>query len=133
MSQDDLTVRLQSARQLLAAGSLSDALTALNQLRRDYPRDPDILAALAVAHANSGNLAEAVEYLNASIVTKPNARSYYNLAMVFRQKGDDVQAAWALEQALDLEPNYDRARQLLYQMNQGSSAVQTTVQPPAAC
>ncbi len=133
MSQDELTVRLQSARQLLASGNCTDALTALSQLRREYPRDPDILAALAVAHANSGNLSEAVEYLNASIVTKPNARSYYNLAMVFRQKGDDVQAIWALEQALDLEPNYERAKLLLCQMNQGGSAAQAAAQPPAAC
>lgn len=94
-------LRLERAKVLIAGGEAEEAVTILEQLRREHPRDPSVLQSLGVALDRRGDHAEAQEIYHAAIsVARPSAPLLNNLAMSLALGGDLIGAKDKLEQAM---------------------------------
>lgn len=89
------------------------ALQRLNTLHEKYPQRTDILAQMAVAHGNLGNLDEALTVLGMAAASEPtNALHLYNMAVIADRKGDKSQSVQYYEKSLEVDSIYGHGQTL---------------------
>lgn len=80
------------------------ALGRLLDLRQKYPDNPTIVAQLAISYADSGNLDDALRYLDKAIAMQPNnPQHYYNRAILSERAGKVPHAISFYEKALEVD------------------------------
>jgi tetratricopeptide (TPR) repeat protein len=110
---DRVAPLLQEASTLARAGHLEAAAARCRDALAVSVNDPWALNLLAMIHRSAGDLpaARAAQELAAAI--RPlDAGIVYNLALVCRAQGDDIQALRCCDRALALAPDFDPARRL---------------------
>ncbi len=106
------------------AGRKDDEAATVAKWHEAAPDDVEAILALAGIKAAAGDFA-AAEKLYRDVAQKDPAnapRSFYNVGVsIFNQKGDMNAAASALEQAVQLKPDYAKAYEMLgyVRLNQG--------------
>ncbi len=80
------------------------ALSRLLELRQKYPDNPTIVAQLAISYADSGNLDDALRYLDKAIAMQPNnPQHYFNRAILSERAGKIPHAISFYEKALEVD------------------------------
>lgn len=102
---DAIHVRLRAVEAAIAAGKLSDAAAALNDLARVAPRDPRVyLTGAALARA-AGNPQQELLSLQHAIAVAPKwPPAYLELAKAHSRAGRHAEAIAAIEHAAKLAP-----------------------------
>jgi len=101
---------LQKAQELLAKGSLSEAVTVLRQAVRDDPRNADAHLSLGTALALQGLRAQSLKEIETAINLSPNsAKARNQLGVVLSRFLDTDAARKAFEGALSLDPEFAEA------------------------
>ncbi len=89
------------------------AIQRLRALHTRHPERTDILAQMAVAHGNLGNLDDALAALGMAAAAEPtNPLHLYNMAVLADRKGDKGQAVQYYEKALEVDSVYGRGESL---------------------
>jgi tetratricopeptide (TPR) repeat protein len=106
----DSTSKLQRAQDLLAKGSLSEAVTVLRQVVRDAPSSPDAHLSLGTALALQGLHVQSLKEIETAINLSPNSAKAHNQLGVILSRFLETEAARkAFEDALSLDPNFAEA------------------------
>lgn len=115
-----LTKADMQAQQLAAAGKFAEAVPKYLEAIKVYPRNEALYAGLGVAYLNTGQMDGAKQAFAAAIKYMPNSpTNYYYLAVAnVNSRPPDVNSASAyLKKALELNPGFGQAAQLLQQIN----------------
>jgi Flp pilus assembly protein TadD len=101
---------LKKAQELLAKGSLAEAVTALRQVVRDDPANLDAHLSLATALALEGLRAPSLMEMSIAIRLSPDSAKARNQLGVIQSRFFDTEAARkAFVEALSLDPNFAEA------------------------
>lgn len=115
-----ILVRAESAyqlgRQSHLAGQPEEAQRAYEAALTLVPEHAGARNGLAALHGERGELGEAIVMLTALAQTDPQPHVFINLGIAYRLRNDLVRARAAFEQALLLDPDHARARELLGQV-----------------
>lgn len=102
--------QLQKAQDLLAKGSLSEAVIVLRQAVRDDPGNSDAHLLLGNALALQGLRVQSLKEIETAINLSPNSAQAHNqLGIILSRFLDTDAARKAFEDALSLEPNFPEA------------------------
>jgi tetratricopeptide (TPR) repeat protein len=118
-----VALKLNLARILNLSGKKDAALSALQELDKQYADNPNILAALAYYYSwNNVTPEEAVKYIDRAIVLMPkNGHLLYVKGFVEMKKGNYSESKTALEQAVALDANgkvYELLGDVCYKNNE---------------
>lgn len=81
---------------------------------RRFPADTEFLYVTSYAYARSGETRKAIEFAERCRLRDPSmVRNLMHLARIYRAGKDDAAARKVLEEVLDVDPNHEKARQLL--------------------
>lgn len=108
------------AQQLASAGNYAEAIPKYLEAVKAYPRNEALYAGLGVAYLNTGQMDGAKQAFGAAIKYMPNsAPNYYYLAVAcVNSRPPDVNSASVyLKKALEINPGFGQAAQLLQQIN----------------
>lgn len=101
-----LTYSLASAA-MRKTGKSKEAEAVINEARKTYPTDRDLLLELVNIHIDNNDAAAAEEALNAAIATDPNNKQlHYSIGTIYIELGQNEKAEAALRKALEIDPNY---------------------------
>jgi len=118
---DDVQVRFEYAKALLAAGRKTDALAALIQVQAQMPDDWRVLSALGITYDALGRYGEAIAtYTSALKLSPDNVVVMNNMAMSQAMSGKLAAAISTLERAAGINRKNTHVRQnlaLLYAIN----------------
>ena len=110
-SPDHVPAIVALAELLLSMGNSGEAKRLLSRSKAEHP---DLLNALAVAEVAQGRYREAEAVLRQAVrLDDWMPITHVNLGVALEAQGDRVAAAAAYRRALALQPDLDRARQLL--------------------
>jgi len=105
---------LRDATAYVIAGQLPAAIRILEQLRRDKPGDPVLMAHLGQVYVAAGRDAEAVPLLERVIASEPDRfEAYVDLATAYMHQNNLAKARATVEHAVSLNPAYALARETL--------------------
>jgi arylsulfatase A-like enzyme/tetratricopeptide (TPR) repeat protein len=94
-------VRKGYAESLTKSGRIADAIAVYTKLTQDFPQDDETFQLLGITYALTHDFDKAVEYLKDAAYIKPTPKSYYYLAIAYREKGEAAEAVRYLELYLD--------------------------------
>jgi Tfp pilus assembly protein PilF len=99
---------------LLGTDEVEEAEKAFKRSLKMDPRQTHIFNRLGISLRLQGKLKESASYFQRALsVTKDDENLYYNTGQVFVQMDDKESAVPLLEKALELNPHFDEARELL--------------------
>ncbi|MFC3105641.1 L,D-transpeptidase Cds6 family protein [Salinisphaera aquimarina] len=105
---------LGSARDALAAGNYSDAITDLDQVLEKSPKNEEARFLKGLAFARSGDTDSALKVFNALVEDQPDmAEAWNNLGVLRARDGDLTGARDALQQATRIDPQHGPAQENL--------------------
>ena len=106
----DSPSELQKAQDLLAKGSLSEAVAVLRQVVQDDPGNPDAHLSLGTALALKGLRVQSLKEIDTAINLSPkSAKARNQLGVILSRFLETGAARKAFEDALSLEPNFAEA------------------------
>ena len=101
---------INSASYLFLQGRHTEALTALERLRREEPGNPSLLNLLGVLNHGLGRLDEAARHLEALVQAQPDREHHWTkLGVVYRGKGRIDDAENAFRRAAEINPSFTEA------------------------
>ncbi len=116
---------LKEARVLLAEKKYNEAITVLDRLSAERPREPQARFLRGVALSDSGKSTEAVLVFQALLGEYPELpEPRNNLAVLYAQKGEYVLARDQLEAAIAAAPDYTIAYENLGDLYARMAAIQ---------
>jgi Flp pilus assembly protein TadD len=96
---------LDTAKKLIAAGSLNEAVVLLRSLVAADPQDPDACLLLGTALALVPRRSEAIEVLRRAVELRPDsAQAHLSMGMALARFGERDGARQAYEKAVALDP-----------------------------
>jgi len=102
---------IETAKRLIATGSVDEAVGILRRLASADPNDADIQLLLGTALALAPRRSEAIQALHRAVGLRPgSAQTHLTLAMVLARFGELEDARQAYEKALALDPKLVTAR-----------------------
>ncbi len=104
VAQNNLGVSLQDA------GDWAGAESHFAEAVRIKPRYADALENLGLCREKQGRRAEAIEFLQKALEIKPGPVTCYNAAKMFGEEGDWPRAVEHYRRALELKPDFVKAR-----------------------
>lgn len=106
----DTTTELQKAQDLLAKGSLPEAVVALKHVVESDPTNVDAHLVLGTALALQGLRSESLKETEMAIYLAPNsAKTHNQLGVVLSRFLETVEAKKAFEDAISLDPSFAEA------------------------
>jgi len=134
LAQNEITVGLLAARQALAEKRIDDAIALLRGVHDRSPSSADAASMLGAAYGEKKEFANALLWFKTAVSIQPTGRNYFNVAIAHRMLNSSDQSIAALRQALNLDPTYEKASQMLAQIRPTVAPVQPTApvltQPP---
>jgi tetratricopeptide (TPR) repeat protein len=119
LNTNDAELRFQLALACNEAGDLSEAIKELESTVKINPRHASAWYNLGLAQSSAGQPEAAIESLLRGETAEPlDARIPYARATVLARIGKNREAAVAARRALEIEPSYSDARQLLQQLGE---------------
>lgn len=110
VEQRDPAGELSKARELIAAGSLEEAVSLLRRLVQRRPRDADAQLLLGTALALLPRRSEALEALNEAVRLRPDFAPGHNALGMALSRFVELEAArQAFERAIALDPQFAQA------------------------
>jgi tetratricopeptide (TPR) repeat protein len=105
------------------------ALAEINEARKTFPQDAQLIATLVDHYFQRGKEAEAIKMLEELVVADPeNGRAHLALADIYRQKGDQKRAYAELKKAFTCEDvTLDNKMQILITIHDNSFRVDPEV------
>ena len=101
---------VNAANNYAKLGNTEKAITLVEQGRKIFPNDRDLIMKLVVLYLNSNNMQGAEVALNAAIAASPNDKQlYFNIGSVYMDLKQNEKAEQALTKAIELDPNYYEA------------------------
>ena len=94
-------LRLSYASNLSSGGKLNEAIAVYAGLLQHYPKDANVHLALGIAYGQSGDIDRAIAAFKESTYINPTPAAYFNLALAYRQKGDNAEAIRYFERYLE--------------------------------
>ena len=105
---------LKDATAYIVAGQFDQALRILEQLRRQNPDDPVLLAHLGQVYVAAGQEGAGVPVLEQAIARQPDRfEAYVDLATGYMHQNQLVKARASVERALSIEPSFAPAHETL--------------------
>ncbi|MBT3962712.1 MAG: tetratricopeptide repeat protein, partial [Flavobacteriales bacterium] len=102
-------------------GKFEEAIEHLNELVSREPNKGRGYMKLGMAYALQGQEATAATYfLKTTEIAPRNAEAYFNLGLVYINTGRLEEAYEVLNKCLDVDPNHERAINLIKQLQSGS-------------
>ena len=106
----DSPSELQKAQDLLAKGSLAEAVTVLRQVVQDHPSNSDAHLSLGTAFALQGLRAQSLKEIETAINLSPtSAKARNQLGVILSRFLETGAARKAFEDAISLEPTFAEA------------------------
>ena len=100
-SQLDLIIKLYSS------GQIQDALSSLELLINDYPRDPSLFNIRGACFKANNQMESAVGSFKNAINIKPDyAEAYFNLGITLQELNKPIEAIKYYEKAISIKPAY---------------------------
>lgn len=126
--------------ELANAGNLTEAIRVWRRALDFAPRNVHLYNNIGSALKRLGHDEHAYKWYAAALEIQPTYWTYYNLAIIYRDRNQSNDAAWALKQSLQLNPSFTQAQDLLRRLETGliqaTAAVKTPVsvyqRPPEA-
>lgn len=94
-------LRSAYAGNLVSTGRLAEGIAVYVTLTEDYPADMGLRRALGIAYGRAGDLDQALESFQTIVYTRPDPDAYFNLALVYREKGETAEAVRYFEKFLE--------------------------------
>ncbi|MCE5314836.1 MAG: tetratricopeptide repeat protein [Armatimonadota bacterium] len=110
-----------TARTALAEKRHDDAIDLLTDILSESPDNSQILSMLGAAYAEAGDYAQALTHFSKALAITPSARNHFNVAIAHRMQGDLEQAEAYLCSALEIDPEYERAKDMLSEIKKAQS------------
>src|ERR1700757_301215 len=111
---DDLALKSQQAKQLMAEGRFQQAIPLYRELNKAVPNNPGLKLNLGMALHLAGKKREAIAELEQAVKLDPQmAPAWLFLGTTRLQLGETVAAVKALKTTLELQPDQQQARQML--------------------
>lgn len=111
---DRLAAFIEQARACIKGGQFDEAVEFARQAVDLAPADPDALTVLGAALSKAEMPQEATEVLLNAVRAEPqSSKRRYNLAAHFYRFGWKEEAKAELVRALELDPNYGKAKELM--------------------
>jgi tetratricopeptide (TPR) repeat protein len=109
-------------------GDEAKALLAAKDAKKTNPYDYNVIVNLGTAYARCGDVREAArQYLEASRLYPEKAMPCYNLAYIFYENGQKDTALSYVREALEREPDFKPALELLHNMRAGNAGSKPTL------
>ena len=109
-NQNPPSEMLQLFAELFNQGKLQEALTESSKLLKEFPNSVVLFNIAGASNAGLKKFDAAIHNYKQALIIKPDyADAYYNMANVFKVKGDLEEAIEAYKQALKLKPDYTDA------------------------
>lgn len=105
------------AKAALKTGHAERACEILSHVEALGHHDAKFLATLGAAQCMAGRMTEGIEALRQSVAIEPTPRTCFNLGKALDMTGDEYGARAAWEQALELDPSYEKAEKALEELN----------------
>ncbi len=100
--------------QLCKSGKFAESIEKLKEHLRFEPTDINAHNYLGIAYAQTRRYEEAIsEFLALTRLEPGNATHCYNLGLAYEANGNDLQAGGAYQKALQLRPDYQKAKDSL--------------------
>ena len=111
---DAVTTKLQAAQARAQQRDLSGAESLVREVLAQSPNDPFALNMLAMLQRSQGRIADARATLETAVAIRPDDPSFtFNLALLCRAAGDVDAARSCCWRALEIDPGFAPARDLL--------------------
>ena len=111
---DAVTTKLQAAQVRAQQRDLPGAEALVREVLLQSPNDPFALNMLAMLQRSQGRIADARRTLETAVAIRPDDPSFiFNLALLCRAAGDADGARSSCWRALELDPGFAPARELL--------------------
>ncbi len=90
--------------------NFNNAIQVLEEGRKHFPDNPDLLLTLSNSYINAGKVAVALDVFKAGVEKDPNNKYYrYNYGVLLLGKNDYEGAVEQFQKAIDLDPEYQNA------------------------
>ena len=122
--------QINSVIELFSKGEINQALDTVQDLLKDYPKEPLLFNISGACHAGLGQLDEAVKDYGHAIAIKPDyAKAHFNLAGALQDLGQLEAAVNSFEKSIKIEPAYAEAHNnlgnVLKELKQDEPAVKS--------
>jgi tetratricopeptide (TPR) repeat protein len=116
----ETTPSIVDAKQALAEKRIDDAIGLLREMDRQSLGSAEVYSTLGAAYGQKRDFQQSLACFEKALSLEPSAKAHFNLAAVQRAMGNAAAAKASLQAALNLDPGYDRAKQVLGQMEQAA-------------
>jgi tetratricopeptide (TPR) repeat protein len=90
--------------------NFNNSIQVLEEGRKHYPENPDLLLTLSNSYINAGKVAVALDVFKAGVEKDPNNKYYrYNYGVLLLGKDDFEGAIEQFKKAIDIDPQYQNA------------------------
>ena len=113
---DDLSTLLARAQHALVEKRHDDAVSLLKDCATRDPNCVDTQSLLATAYAAKGDYTKCLASFERVLEIEPSAKAHYNVAAIHKAQGNLPSARAALHSALQFDPGYSKARDMLAQI-----------------
>jgi hypothetical protein len=127
--QTEIAVILDDARRALAEKRTDDAISLLLSVTAP---SAEVSLMLGAAYSEKRDYDSALRWFQSAVSIQSTARNYFNLAALHKMRNSPDEARTALREALNLDPTYEKARQMLETLPPEPSIGAAPPMPPPA-
>ncbi len=116
--------------ELANTGNLIEAIRVWRRALELSPGNVHLYNNIGSALKRLGHDEHAFKWYSAAIALQPTYWTYYNLALIYRDRNQNDAAVWALRQAVSLKQDFAAARELLNRLERGPTKTNSVVKLP---
>jgi len=116
--------------ELANAGNLIEAIRVWRRALELSPRNVHLYNNIGSALKRLGHDEHAFKWYSAAIAIQPTYWTYYNLALIYRDRKQGNAAVWALRQAIALKPDFASAIEMLKRVDGIKGASSCSIKLP---
>lgn len=120
---------IADAKQALAEKRIDDAIGLLQEIDKQSAATAEVYSTLGAAYGHKRDFQQSLMCFEKALSLEPTAKAHFNLAAVQRAMGNNAAARASLQAALNIDPTYDRAKQILDQIDRAAPKPPPPAQP----
>ncbi|MFZ5950093.1 MAG: polysaccharide deacetylase family protein [Candidatus Rifleibacteriota bacterium] len=105
--------------ELANSGNLTEAIRVWRRALDFSPRNIHLYNNIGSALKRLGHDQHAWQWYAAALAIQPTYWTYYNLAIIYRDRNQNNEAIWSLKKSLELNPDFTQAKDLLRRLESG--------------